>query len=102
MAPANLSSSETSSPVTVSGVLSAGLGKDTYIITTTYGIKVSVKNSSVAAVAAMLQPLLGTTVQISGTYAPGTPSVIIGIVNGLPVSPPSLATTTPAAATTTP
>ena len=69
--PTDMASPVTSSPVTVSGVLSAGLGKNTYVVTTVYGAKAYVKNSSTAAVAAALQPLLGTTVQISGTYLPG-------------------------------
>jgi cell division protein FtsB len=95
--PANASSSATSSPVAVGGILSAGLGKNTYIITTAYGVKVSVKNSSTAAVAAALQPLLGTTVQVSGTYLPGTPNINVVTVNGAPVVPPIATTTTPAA-----
>ena len=85
------SSSATSTSVSVGGVLTAGLGKNTYSITTAYGVKVSVKNSSAAAVAAALQPLLGSTVQVLGTYIPGTPSIIVISVNGAPVSPPPAA-----------
>ena len=41
--PANSPSLATSSPVSVSGILAAGLGKNTYMITTTYGVKAYVK-----------------------------------------------------------
>ena len=101
-------SSATSTPVSVSGTLAAGLGKNTYSIATPYGVKVSVKNSSDNYVAAALQPLLGSSVQVSGTYIPGTPNITVTSVNGSPVSPPpAMATTTPTStktstATTTP
>ena len=79
--------STTETPISVSGMLSAGLGKNTYIITTSYGVKVSVKNSSVSMVATALQPLLGTVVQASGTYLPGSPLITIASVNGQSVLP---------------
>lgn len=114
--PAGSPTATTSEPVSITGTLSAGLGKNTYIVTTQYGVKASVKNSSVAAVAAVLQPLLGSSVQISGTYIPGTPSITVTDVNGSPVFPPipvaatstsapastSAATNIPPSATTTP
>ena len=87
-------------PVSVNGMLSAGLGKNTYIITTSYGVKVSIKNSSVAAVAATLQPLLGTMVQASGTYTPGTPMISVTSVNGASVTPAPAATATATTTTT--
>jgi hypothetical protein len=93
--PANSPSLATSSPVSVSGILAAGLGKNTYMITTTYGVKAYVKNSAIAAVATALQPLLGTNVQLTGTYLPGTPNIVVESVNGSSVFP------APAAATTT-
>lgn len=99
--PLNLPQPVTSSPVSVSGVLAAGLGKNTYIVTTPYGVKTYVKNSSDAAVAALLQPLLGGTVQIAGTYIPGTPNITVTSVNGSQVALPPTTTSTPAAATTT-
>jgi hypothetical protein len=97
------SSTATATPLSVDGILSAGLGKNTYIITTPYGIKVSVRNSSAALVASTLQPLLGTTVTASGTYLPGLPIITIESVNGTSVipAPVVVATSTPAAATTT-
>ena len=61
--------SATSTPVSVGGLLAAGLGKNTYMVTTSYGVKVYVKNSADAGVAAALQPLLGTTVQLEGTIS---------------------------------
>ena len=99
--PAGSASPVASTSISLSGVLSAGLGKNTYIITTSAGVKVSVKNSSDSAVAATLQPLLGNTIQASGTYIPGTANITIATVNGSPVSLPSVATTTAAATTTT-
>ena len=90
--PSGAATSATS--VTVSGTLSAGLTKGTYMVTTPYGVKVYVKNSFDKNVAAALQPLLGTTVQIAGTYVPGTPNVTVTTVNGNPTTPPVAATTT--------
>jgi hypothetical protein len=105
--PTGSSSTVSSTQVSVSGVLSAGLGKNTYIVTTQYGAKTYVKNSSQSGVAAALQPLLGTTIQISGTYIPGTPNITVTSINGSPISAPTIATTTAAvktniATTTTP
>ncbi len=100
-APAGFSSSSGPAEISLSGTLSAGLGKNTYIITTPYGVKAYVKNSSNSAVAAALQPLLGTTVTISGTSVPGAPNVTVTSVNGSPTSPPVTATTTPTSTTTT-
>jgi hypothetical protein len=97
--PVGMPTPATSTQVSVSGVLSAGLGKNTYIITTPYGVKVYVKNSTDKGVAAALQPLLGTTVQLSGTYIPGTPNITVSGVNGTPTTLPPVATTTPASST---
>jgi hypothetical protein len=99
VAPAGLSST-TSVPISISGTLSAGLGKNTYAITTQYGVKAYIKNSSSSLVAAALQPLLGAPVQLSGTYIPGQPNITVTEINGSPVSPPPApitTTTTPAA-----
>ncbi len=98
--PIGTPASATSTPVSVSGTLSAGLGKNTYLITTSYGVKVYVKNSADKGVAAALQPLLGTTVQLAGTYIPGTPNVTVTNVNGLSTVPPPVATTTPVSTAT--
>jgi cell division protein FtsB len=92
-------SAATSSPILVSGILSAGLGKNTYIVTTVYGAKTYVKNSSDTAVAATLQSLLGATVQLSGTYVPGTSNITVISVNGSPISLPPVPTA-PTASTT--
>jgi hypothetical protein len=88
-------------PISVNGTLSAGLGKNTYIITTSYGVKVSIRNSSVAAVAAALQPFLGTMVQVSGTYTPGAPIMSVISINGTSVIPSPVATSTSATSTAT-
>jgi len=92
--PTDLPLPATSTPVTVSGTLAAGLGKNTYVVITAYGVKAYVKNSSDSGVAAALQSLLGTTVQISGTYIPGTPNILVTSVNGTPIAMPAMATTT--------
>jgi hypothetical protein len=98
-APLGLSSSTAPLLTSISGTLSAGLGKNTYIVTTQYGVKVNIKNSSDATLAALLVPLLGKTVQISGTYIPGTPSIVVTIVNGSPISLQPAATSTAATST---
>jgi Tfp pilus assembly protein PilE len=94
-APAGLSSSTAVAEASLSGTLSAGLKKNTYIITTQYGVKVNVQNSSDTAVTAALTPLLGTSIQVSGTYVPGIPNILVMSVNGATVSSPSAGMTTP-------
>ena len=102
-APASAATSATAA--TVSGTLSAGPTRGSYMIVTSYGVKVYVKNFADKNVAAALQPLLGTTVQLGGTYIPGTPNLTVATVNGNPTTPPVAATTTtstaPVATTTT-
>jgi hypothetical protein len=105
--PTSSSSTASSTSISISGTLSAGLGKNTYIVTTPYGVKTYVKNSSASGVATTLQPLLGTMIQISGTYTPGTPNITVTSINGSPISVPTVTTTTAAvkvntATTTTP
>ena len=91
----------TSGPITVSGTVSGG--KPAYVITTSYGVKVSIKNSADAGVHAALQPLLGTTtsVQVSGIYVPGLASVAVLTVNGNSVLPTSTVVTLTAMTTST-
>ncbi len=94
----------TSSPITLSGVLSLGVGKSAlYTLTTSYGAKAYVKNSADASVKAALQPLIGAgaTVQLSGTFVPGSPNITITTVNGNPIMAAAPAMTTSPAATTT-
>lgn len=99
LAPAN---GATSSPISLSGVLSLGVGKSAlYTLTTSYGTKAYVKNSADALVKAALQSLIGTSapVQISGTFVPGNPNITVTAVNGNPIVPPMAATTTSATTT---
>jgi len=77
------SSSTATTTVTVSGTLSGG-GKALYAITTSYGTKVLVKNSINATTSAVLAPLVGTTVQVTGDHIPGSPSLTVTMVNGIP------------------
>lgn len=87
-------------PITVSGVLSGG--KPIYTLLTADGIKAYVKNSSDAGVRAALDPLVGgsTTVQIVGTYIPGSPNITVTTVNGVSTTPMQSASSS--ASTTTP
>jgi cell division protein FtsB len=96
VAPAGSTSSTAPVPISISGMLSAGSAKNTYLITTQYGAKASIKNSSDSGVAAAFQPLLGTTVQIGGTYVPGTPSITVTSVNGVPIPAPLVPVPAPA------
>jgi hypothetical protein len=100
VAPTASSTPATSTSVSVSGMLAAGLGKNTYFITTPYGVKVSVKNSSDKNVAAALEPLLGTSVQLAGTYIPGTQNIVVATVNGNSVTPPPATVATSTASST--
>ena len=72
--------SPTSSPITVRGVLSGG-GKAPYALTTTsLGGKIYVTNSSNASTSGMLKPLVGQTIQLSGTYVPGSDEITVASV----------------------
>jgi hypothetical protein len=75
------------STATISGTVSAG--KTGYIITATYGARIVVANSKVAAVITALAPLMGTatsttSVSASSTTASTTPAII-------PATPPTKA-----------
>ncbi len=69
----------TTLPITVSGLLSNG-GKAPYIVTTSHGAKIFVANSADAKIAAQLKPLIGTTVQLIGTYVPGSDQMTVASV----------------------
>jgi hypothetical protein len=78
------SSSTTSAATTtvmINGTVSGG-GKALYAITTLYGTKVLVKNSSDASVTAEFAPLVGTMVQATGDHTPGSPNLTVTAVNG--------------------
>ena len=80
----------------IQGVLSGG-GTMPYTVTTAHGLRVYVKNWKDAKVDAVLKPLLGATVEISGTHKPASPDLTVTAVNGALVNPPP-----PAATSTTP
>jgi cell division protein FtsL len=90
---------------TIKGMLSGG-GKTQYSLLTADGIKLLVKNYKDAGVDAALKPLVGQTVEISGTHAPASKEVTVVAVNGAPATPPApvpqASTSTPAASTSTP
>jgi hypothetical protein len=77
--------------VSVNGMLTKV--KTSYVLTTQYGVAVYVKNSSDAAVAAALKPLVDSTstVTLAGTHVPGSAYLTVTSVNGSAVqsqSPP--------------
>jgi len=90
----------TALPVTISGSLSGG-GKAPYAITTPRGAKIFVLNSADAKISAQLKPIVGHTVQVTGTYVAGSDELTINTVTDETPTPPAAATSTPSAASTT-
>jgi outer membrane murein-binding lipoprotein Lpp len=74
----------TTTTATVSGMLS-GSSKTSFVLTTAYGVKVYVKNSSDVGVSAALVPLIGATAQLSGTHLVGSANLTVMSVNGNPI-----------------
>ena len=70
----------TALPITVTGLLSDG-GKAPFAITTAEGAKIFVGNSSVATIMSQLKPLVGQTVQLTGTYIPGSDQMTMNSVS---------------------
>jgi hypothetical protein len=66
-------------PVTITGSVSGG-GKAPYAITTSWGSKIFVSNSTNASTSSELKPLIGQTVQVSGTYVQGSDEIMISSV----------------------
>lgn len=98
--------SATTTTAQVTGVLSVNKSA-VYAVTTAYGVKVSVKNSSDAAVGSALAPLIGTTVQLSGTYLVGSALFTVSSINGTSLTQniptvPSVSTTTATGASPVP
>ena len=83
-APLGLTSPSAAMLISTEGILSAD-GKNAYFITTPYGVKAYVKNSGDSGVVALLKPLLGATIQITGTFIPGTPDITVTNVNGFSI-----------------
>lgn len=71
----------TSTPLTMTGMLSGG-GKVSYALTAMYGSKIYIENSKDPNVVAALQPLVGTSTELSGTYVPGADQLTVTSVNG--------------------
>jgi hypothetical protein len=71
-------------PVTLSGVITGG-GKLPYAITTSFGVKVYVSNWKDAKLVAILQPIVGSSTQLSGTFIPGSDSMTVNTINGASV-----------------
>ncbi len=96
------SSGATTTDVSLNGIVSGG--KPTFILTTSDGVKVSIKNSADVSVRSALQAFASSSqqVQITGTYVPGTAVIIALSANGtsLYAAPTSTATTTASDTTT--
>jgi hypothetical protein len=67
------------SPIVVSGLLSGG-GKAPYALTTQYGAKIFVGNSTDAKIAPQLKTVVGSNVQLTGTYIPGSGQMTVSSV----------------------
>lgn len=91
----------TTTTTQVSGVLRGG-GSALYVVTTSYGVKVYVKNSSDAKVSAALTPLIGDNVQLSGTHLVGSANLTVTSVNGLSLTQNVPPATQGVSTTTTP
>lgn len=77
----------TTTDLVVRGTL-AKSGNNPYTLTTDRQVVLTAKNSSDTDVSSALQPLVGNTVEISGTYLPGLREVTVVSVNGVPVAAP--------------
>lgn len=94
----NASGSSTASSIampataTISGMLQSS-GKALYAIVTSYGVKIFVKNSSDLNVRAALTPLIGTTIEVTGTYLQGSDRLTVTGVNGSPLAQNTSSTT---------
>jgi stage V sporulation protein SpoVS len=71
-----------------------------YSFLTDQGVKLVVKNSADPNVIAVLNPIVGKTAQITGTFAPGTKLFTVSALNGMPVGETAAATTGAPATTT--
>lgn len=95
-------------PVTLKGILTysgaTSTPKNTYILTTSKGIMVTVKNSKDTKADAALKPLIGTQVQLTGIQTAGLREITVTEVNGAPLTTPvaPVAPAAPPVSTTTP
>lgn len=85
----------TSLPVTISGSLAAG-PKGIDSITTPRGAKIFIANSAAATIAPQLKTIIGHTIQIVGTYIPGSDQLTANTITDLTPAPAPVATSTPA------
>ena len=65
------------------------------MITTKYRVEIIVKNSKDSKVIALLDPLVGTAVEVDGTHAYASREFTVTSVNGAKVEPETMATSTP-------
>jgi hypothetical protein len=97
--PSSTASVATTTEAQVSGILHGGSAS--YTLTTSYGVKVYVKNSSDVKVSAALAPLVGTNVQLSGTHLVGSANLTVTSVNGVSLLQNVAPTTTQSSSSTT-
>lgn len=74
----------TVTPLTLSGSLGGG-GKSNYVLTTSRNISVNIKNSKDAKVDALLKPLVGSPVELTGTPTSGAREISVTHINGAPI-----------------
>lgn len=71
-------------PLTLKGTLGGG-GKSNYVLTTSKNISVNIKNSKDVRVDAMLKPMLGSPVELTGIPTSGAREISVTHVNGAPI-----------------
>jgi hypothetical protein len=68
--------------VTLKGAVGGGVDRAAYTLTTDKSIVVTLKNGKEPAVEAVIKPLLGTSIEVTGTYVPNSREVVVTAVNG--------------------
>jgi hypothetical protein len=63
----------------------AGDDKTPYTLTTDNRVRVNIKNYKDPKVQAVMKPLLGTVVEIGGSYIPPTPDITVTELAGKPI-----------------
>ncbi len=71
----------TATPISITGVVNVNTAKN-YFVVGTYGGKIFIGNSKAAGVGTALQPYVGSSTQLGGTFVPGSDSMTLTSVNG--------------------
>src|SRR5581483_1292268 len=83
----------TTTQATIGGTLSTGNAKDPYKITTPRSADIYITNATAAKTLATLKTLVGSQVQVAGTYIPGSDQLTITSI--IAPAQPATATSTP-------